>query len=61
MVVVTTNDNLDALAFYLRQGFRLESVRLGAVDRAREIKPSIPLVHDGIEIHDEWVLARPLV
>jgi GNAT superfamily N-acetyltransferase len=60
LVAVTTNENLGALAFYLRRGFRLESVRLGAVDRARAVKPSIPLAAGGIEIHDEWVLARPL-
>ncbi len=33
--VVTTNDNLDALRFYQRRGYRIGEVRLGAVDRAR--------------------------
>jgi N-acetylglutamate synthase-like GNAT family acetyltransferase len=37
--VTTTNDNLQAIAFYERRGFRLEAVRAGAVDRARRCKP----------------------
>jgi len=49
-----TNGNLSGLQFYLRRGFRLIAVRPGAVDRARELKPSIPLLGEhGIPIHDE--------
>jgi protein-L-isoaspartate(D-aspartate) O-methyltransferase len=49
-----TNGNLSALRFYLRRGFRLSGVRPGAVDRARELKPSIPLVGEhGIPLRDE--------
>ncbi|HET9724975.1 MAG TPA: GNAT family N-acetyltransferase [Actinomycetota bacterium] len=56
---VTTNDNVGAIAFYEHHGFRIVTVRQGAVDRARERKPSIPLVgRDGIEIHDEIELER---
>jgi GNAT superfamily N-acetyltransferase len=41
--VVTTNDNLEALRFYQRRGFRLTLLRPGAVDRSREeLKPEIP-------------------
>jgi ribosomal protein S18 acetylase RimI-like enzyme len=59
--VVTTNDNLRALATYQRQGFRLVELRPGAVDRARSLKPSIPLIGEhGIAIHDELVLQRLL-
>jgi GNAT superfamily N-acetyltransferase len=54
--LVTSNDNLDAARFYQARGFRLVAVRLGAVDRARRDKPSIPIVgHYGLPIHDEWV------
>jgi GNAT superfamily N-acetyltransferase len=55
MWVVTTNDNVDALAFYQRRGFRLSEVRRGAVDEARAtLKPTIPSVgQHGIEMHDE--------
>jgi len=57
--LITTNDNLDALALYQRRGFRLVAVRAGAVDRARLLKPSIPEVGEhGIPMHDELVLER---
>jgi protein-L-isoaspartate(D-aspartate) O-methyltransferase len=49
-----TNGNLSALRFYMRRGFRLNRVRPGAVDAARRLKPSIPLVGEhGVAIHDE--------
>jgi N-acetylglutamate synthase-like GNAT family acetyltransferase len=52
--VVTTNDNLRALGFYQKRGFRLADLRPGAVDEARKIKPAIPpLGANGIPIHDE--------
>jgi len=52
-----TNDNLDALRFYQRRGFRLAALRRGAIDKARAIKPSIPLVgHYGIPVHDQLEL-----
>jgi ribosomal protein S18 acetylase RimI-like enzyme len=59
MWLVTTNDNLEALAVYQRCGFRLLEIRRGAVDRARVLKPSIPEVGShGIPVHDELVLER---
>jgi hypothetical protein len=55
--VVTTNENVDALRFYQRLGFRLRTLRAGAVDAAREnLKPSIPVEMDGIAIRDELEL-----
>jgi GNAT superfamily N-acetyltransferase len=52
--LTTTNDNLDALRFYQRRGFRLAAVRPGAVDAARHLKPAIPVVGNyGIARHDE--------
>lgn len=52
--LITTNDNTPALRFYQRGGFRLATVFPGAVDRARLLKPGIPLLGvDGIPIHDE--------
>ncbi|MDA8194200.1 MAG: hypothetical protein M0Z53_09410 [Thermaerobacter sp.] len=45
--------------FYQRRGYRLVTVRPGAIDEARRIKPEIPLIgHDGIGIHDEVELER---
>ena len=52
--LVTTNDNVDAIRFYQRRGFRLVAVHVNAVDEARMIKPSIPLIGDyGVAVHDE--------
>ncbi len=57
--LITSNDNLDALRFYQRRGYRITAVYPGAIDEARRIKPSIPLIGDhGIEIHDEIELAK---
>jgi GNAT superfamily N-acetyltransferase len=57
-----TNANLSALRFYLRRDFRLVQVRPGAVDIARAMKPSIPLVGEhGIPVHDELDLCRILI
>jgi GNAT superfamily N-acetyltransferase len=56
--VVTTNDNLTALAFYQRRGFRLLELRAGAVDEARRtLKPTIGLLgQGGLPIRDELEL-----
>lgn len=57
----TTNDNLDAIRFYQRRGFRLTALRPGAVVDARRLKPGIPLLGDhGIPIRDELDLIRDL-
>lgn len=59
--LITTNDNLDALRFYQRQGYRLAMLHPGAVDEARRIKPTIPLVgNHGIPLHDELELEKAL-
>ncbi|MCX7881068.1 MAG: GNAT family N-acetyltransferase [Patescibacteria group bacterium] len=50
----TTNDNLNALRFYQKRGFRITKIYKGAVDYSRKIKPTIPLVGENrIPIHDE--------
>jgi len=52
--LVTTNDNLNALRFYQKRGLRLVAVHPGAVERARRLKPEIPLIGaDGIPLRDE--------
>jgi ribosomal protein S18 acetylase RimI-like enzyme len=59
--LTTTNDNVDALRFYQRRGFRLAELRPGAVDRSRQEKPQIPRTGDyGIPLHDEIDLAMPV-
>jgi GNAT superfamily N-acetyltransferase len=56
--LVTTNDNVDALRFYQRRGFRLAALRAGAVDQARiDLKPEISeLGAYGIPLRDELEL-----
>jgi ribosomal protein S18 acetylase RimI-like enzyme len=62
LFLITTNDNVDALRFYQRRGFRLAELRPGAVERSRAVrKPEIPAVGDyGIPLRDELVLDKPL-
>jgi ribosomal protein S18 acetylase RimI-like enzyme len=58
--LVTSNDNLDALRFYQRRGFRLVELRPGALDEARRtLKPQISETGAyGIPIRDELELER---
>jgi len=63
MSATTTNDNLPALGFNQKLGFRLHTFRSGAVDRARQtIKPQIPRTgYDALPIHDEIELRCALI
>jgi len=57
VVVMTTNDNEPAIAFYEHLGFRVTEVREGAIEEARAIKPSIPPTGvGGTPITDEVLL-----
>ncbi|MHA2243107.1 MAG: GNAT family N-acetyltransferase [Candidatus Thorarchaeota archaeon] len=57
--VTTTNDNLDALRFYQKQGFRIINVYPNAVEYSRRIKPDIPqIAPNGIPIMDEIELEK---
>jgi N-acetylglutamate synthase-like GNAT family acetyltransferase len=60
--VVTTNDNVDALRFYQRRGFRMAQLRPGAVDTSRKhLKPEIPPLGDyRIPLRDEIELELDL-
>jgi ribosomal protein S18 acetylase RimI-like enzyme len=60
--LVTTNDNLAALALYQKAGWRLTLLRPGAVDELRRtLKPSIPAVGEhGIPLRDEVELELEL-
>ena len=61
IVLITTNDNLNALKFYQKRGFDLSRLYLNAVDEARKIKPDIPLSgNDGIPLHHEIELEKRL-
>ncbi|MFP7202802.1 GNAT family N-acetyltransferase [Lysinibacillus halotolerans] len=57
--LVTTNDNLLALKFYQKRGFILSQIFNNAVEKARKLKPEIPLIgNDGIPIRDEIELKK---
>jgi GNAT superfamily N-acetyltransferase len=59
--LLTTNNNLRALAFYQKRGFRLVDLVPGAIDEERKRKPSIPDVDSaGLPIRDELHLELPL-
>ena len=59
--LITTNDNLDALRFYQRRGYRIIAVYPNAIDEARNLKPTIPQVrYYDIPIHDELELEKHL-
>jgi ribosomal protein S18 acetylase RimI-like enzyme len=60
--LITTNDNVDALRFYQRRGFRLAALYPGAVDDSRaRLKPEIPPVGEyGIPLRDELELELTL-
>jgi GNAT superfamily N-acetyltransferase len=54
IIVQTSNDNTHAFRFYQRRGFTIREIRLGAMDIAPRLKPSIPLIgDDGIPLRDE--------
>lgn len=61
VTIMTTNDNLRAIAFYVRHGYRLVAVHLDAMDRVREIKPEAPKTgQDGLPLRDVIELAKEL-
>jgi ribosomal protein S18 acetylase RimI-like enzyme len=52
--LTTTNANLRAMKFYQKAGFVMVKIHRNSVERARQIKPSIPLIgEDGIPLRDE--------
>ncbi len=59
--LITSNDNLDALRFYQRRGYRIVAVYPNAVDEARKLKSTIPeMGYYDIPIHDELELEKLL-
>ncbi len=61
VMLVTTNDNLSALQFYLKRGFDIIRLHHNAVEESRKIKPQIPLTgSNGIPIKHELELEMTL-
>ncbi len=52
--LITTNDNFNAICFYMKLGFCLNKVYPDALTESRKIKPEIPLIGaNGIPMRDE--------
>jgi GNAT superfamily N-acetyltransferase len=52
--LITTNDNLDAIRFYQKRGFTIAGVHVNALEKSRQMKPTIPVVGQfGIPLRDE--------
>jgi GNAT superfamily N-acetyltransferase len=61
ITLITTNDNLRALEFYQKRGYVIAGIYINAVEKARKMKPQIPLVaENGIPIRDEIILQKQL-
>lgn len=59
LLLVTTNDNVNAISMYLRDGWRVVAVHLDDMDRVRAKKPAIPLIGlEGIPLRDMWELEK---
>ena len=55
--LVTSNDNIDALRFYQKRGFRITKIYPDAIEEARKLKPQIPEIGDyGIPMKDAFEL-----
>ena len=59
--VITTNDNLHALDWYQKQGYRLVIVYRDAMSQVRQLKPELALmVRDDIPLRDMIELEKTL-
>jgi GNAT superfamily N-acetyltransferase len=59
--LITTNDNLNALGFYQKRGFRLIALYPDALEASRKLKPQISMkAANGIPIRDELELELEL-
>ncbi len=65
VVLITTNDNVDAMRFYQRRGFDMARLFRNVMERSRQLKPEMPLIGEhGIalrhEIEFELALKAPV-
>lgn len=59
IVLMTTNDNINAIRFYQKRGFDMARLFRNAVDAARKLKPEIPLIgENAIPLHHEIEFER---
>lgn len=60
IMLTTSNDNLAALGFYQRRGWRLAAIHRGVIDELRQSKPIPETGQAGIPLHDEVELEYPV-
>lgn len=61
MRLITTNDNLRALQFYQKRGYRLTKLYSNAMEEVRKVKPDVPLLGENdIPLRDEIELEKNL-
>lgn len=60
IMLTTSNDNVHALGFYQRRGWRLAAIHRGVIDELRREKPIPEIGLAGIPLHDEIELEFPL-
>jgi len=54
IVLITTNDNINAIRFYQKRGFDMACLYRNALDNSRKLKPEIPLIgENGIPLKHE--------
>lgn len=63
IIVVTTNDNINAIRFYQKRGFDMARLYHNALDVSRKLKPEIPLIGENSillkhEIEFEIIFAK---
>jgi GNAT superfamily N-acetyltransferase len=52
--LVTTNDNINAIRFYLKKGYVFRRIEKNVIEEYRKLKPGIPIIGNyGIPIMDE--------
>ncbi|WP_019743658.1 GNAT family N-acetyltransferase [Bacillus altitudinis] len=60
--LITSNDNLNAIRFYQRKGYSFKNIYIGAIDKARMLKPTIPSIGNyGIHVKDELEFEKRLI
>lgn len=59
--LITTNDNIDAIRFYQKRGWKMVAIHVDALDQSRKLKPKIPLIGEyGIPLQHEIEFEYPL-
>lgn len=52
--LITTNDNINAIRFYQKRGFDITHFYKNAIEKSRQLKPSIPMIGNfGIPLKHE--------